>query len=418
MKIFKNNQRCVLCNSKNLKTLKKLKPVPLGDQYFNSIKKSKKHYFVPMTILMCNQCSNVQVKEIIDPKFLWKDYTYLSSQTKAIVNHFKEFSNLTIKKFNLNKDDLVIDIGSNDGSLLKFFKNKKIKVLGVDPAPNVAKIAEKQGIKTLVSLFNKKITNKISKFFPKPKMITAFNVFAHTDQMIDLIKNIKKISDKKTVFIFEVQYLDDILKKKILGTFIHEHISHYSITSLNNFFRDHGFVFFDVIRVNIQKGSIIGFVSLDNDKKQSTRIKKLLTLEKKNGLNKSKKISKFFEFVDQNKYKVSKIINKEKLNKISAYGAARSGALFTENYEFGKKINFIFDDHYLKVKKYSPINSAKVLPSKKLSIKNTSLCAITAYLHAKKIVRNHKAFLMEGGKFLILHPKVMLLDINNYKNFI
>ena len=234
--MYKLSNYCRLCNNKNINIVFTLGSIPLGEKYFYEKKNALKAPKYPLTIGHCKICKNVQVMEVINPKILWRNYTYISGQTKAIKNHFKHFAQKTIKKFKLDKNDLVIDIGSNDGSLLKFFKEKKINILGIDPASNITKIANKNGIRTLTSLFNKKVTLKIKKNYKKAKIITAFNVFAHTENLKDMLNCIKSVLDDKGIFIFEVQYLGDVIKKNILGTFFHEHMYQHSITSLNNFF--------------------------------------------------------------------------------------------------------------------------------------------------------------------------------------
>ena len=213
--------------------------------------------------------------EVINNKLLWQDYTYLSSQTEAIVKHFAKFTKKTLKRFNLNKNDLIIDIGSNDGSLLKAFKKskKKIRVLGVEPAKNVAQLAEKKNINTLNKFFDFNLSKLINNKFEKAKIITCFNTFAHSENLRSIVKGIKNILDKDGVFIFECQYLMDIYKNKILGTFFHEHLYHHSVSSLKYFFNLYGMELFDVEKANIQKGSIIGYVGFKKDLKLKKMLK-------------------------------------------------------------------------------------------------------------------------------------------------
>jgi hypothetical protein len=251
-----------------------------------------------------------------------------------------------------------------------------------------------------------------------PKIITAFNVFAHTHDMKNFLDNVKVLMDSKTIFIFEVQYLRDILEKKILGTFIHEHISHYSIYALLNFFQSNKINFFDVKRVNIQKGSILGFASRDYSIKKTSIFKKLLNYEVKKKIFSNKKIEKSFLFIEKNKKKCQNLISRFYGKTITAYGAARSGPVFSENYNLSKYIKFIFDDHVLKKNRFSSINAALVLPTKCLYKIRTHLCFIFAYLHQKKIVNKNIKYLIRGGNFVSIYPEVTLISKSNYKKFI
>lgn len=409
---------CALCRKKKLKKIFSLKPIPFGEKYFLTKKQASLSKKVSETVSVCENCKNVQISEIINPKDLWKNYTYLSGQTEAIKKHFKAFSGNIIKKYKLNSNDYVLDIGSNDGSLLKNFKLNKIKVVGVDPASNVCRIANKNGILTYNSIFNKEIASYILQKHGIPKIITAFNVFAHTQDMKNFLDNAKVLMDGKTIFIFEVQYLRDIIEKKILGTFIHEHISHYSIYALLNFFQSNKINFFDVKRVNIQKGSILGFASKDYSIKKTSIFKKLLNYEVKKKIFTDKKIKQSFLFIEKNKKKCQNLISRFYGKTITAYGAARSGPVFSENYNLSNYIKFIFDDHVLKKNRFSSINSALVLPTKCLYKIRTHLCFIFAYLHQKKIVKKNIKYLIKGGNFVSIYPEVTLISKSNYKKFI
>ena len=207
---FSNLKNCRICNSSLLKKCFSLSDIPIPENYLKNKKLAIKLSRYPLTILMCSNCKHIQQKEIINQKKLWDNYTYFSGQTLSIKKHFNEVSKLILKKLKLKKHDLVVDIGSNDGTLLKFFK-KRARVLGIDPAKTVAKYAiKKNKIETIIKFFDDKTSNLILKKYQKPKIITAFNVFAHTPSMTNLVKNIKKFYILK-VYLF--------LRLSMLGTF-------------------------------------------------------------------------------------------------------------------------------------------------------------------------------------------------------
>ncbi len=418
MKMYKTTNFCRLCLSKKIKIGLKLKSIPLGEKYSKIESDAKNSYKFPLTVGWCKKCKSVQTMEIIEPKLLWSDFTYLSAQTKAILDHFRYLSNYLIKKFYIKKENLIIDIGSNDGSFLKFFKKRKCQVLGIDPANNVVKIANKNGIKTIAKFFNLKIAKAISKKNKKAKIVTCFNTFAHAANMREIIQGVKEILDDNGIFIFECQYLGDIYKKKILGTIFHEHLYHHSVTSLNNFFHTFDLDLFDVKRVNIQKGSIIGFVCKKNKKTISKNVKNLLKIERLNGDIEFKKLKFFKKFINLQKKKVGRILKNNKGKTIGAFGSARSGPTLAFNYGLDKSLSMFFDDHMLKVGKYSYFNGLPVLPTKNISKIKPSILVVLAYLHLKKILKKNKKYLKNGGKFLSVYPKVSLITLKNYKRFI
>jgi SAM-dependent methyltransferase len=413
--MYYTSKKCRLCESKKIKIGLDLKKIQIGEKYTNHpVKKNKKF---PLTIGYCPNCKNVQTMEIINQKLLWKNYTYLSGQTKQILSHFKDISNHIVKKIKISPNELALDIGSNDGSLLKNFKNKKMKVLGIDPADNIVKIANKKGIKTICDYFTYKLSKKIKKKFGQAKIITCFNSFAHTANLKDIISGINNLLTKDGLFVFECQYLGNIYKNKVIGTFFHEHIYHHSITSLNNLFKSYHLNFFDVKKVNIQKGSIIGLVSKKNFSKDK-KIKHLILKEKLNGWTKLNELEKLEDFVNLQRKKIMKITKNIKLNKIGIYGSARSAPTFVNNYGINEKIKYIFDDHPLKVNKYSPLFNSKVLPTKKLYSLGLDYLIILAYLHSKKIIRNNIKFILRGGSFILVYPEIKIINKSNYRKYL
>jgi len=419
---YKNSNKCRLCSSKAIKKIYDFEKIPVGEKYFSKKIKYKQVTHFPMTLFRCSKCYNVQISEVIDPDFLWSHYTYLSGQTQSIKKHFLEFHNNLIKKsfYKYKKDDLIIDIGSNDGSLLQNFKKNKFKVLGVDPALNIVKIANKNKINTIHGLFNYTISEKIKKKYGKAKIVTAFNVFAHTDKMKEILLSIRNVLENDGIFIFEVQYLKDILKKNILGTFFHEHMCHYSVTTLKNFFRINNMRLIDIEKVNIQKGSIIGYVTHNKSSlKTKQSVKNFLKTEKITNTTKENTLNKFFQKIRKDRIKINKILSKLNDNgDVIAYGAARSGPTLAYNYGLRNKIKVIIDDHFMKVNKYSPLDCAKVVSSEEIENYIDNPIVILAYLHAKKIIKKHKSFIKKGGNFIILFPQIKLVNKKNLDSFL
>lgn len=419
---YKKSNKCRLCSSRFLKKIYDFEKIPVGEKYFSEKKKYKKIIQFPMTLYRCSNCYNIQISEVVDPEFLWSNYTYLSGQTQSIKKHFLEFYYNLLKKsfFKYKKNDLIIDIGSNDGSLLQNFKSNKFRVLGIDPALNIVKIANRNKINTIHGLFNLINSKKILNKYGKAKIITAFNVFAHTDKMKETLISVRNVLDEDGVFIFEVQYLKDILQKNILGTFFHEHMCHYSVTTLKKFFDNNNMKLIDIEKVNIQKGSIIGYVTHN---KSSLKIKKsvnnFIKKEQINNITKISTLNKFFAKIKKDKLRIKEILSKINYNgDIIAYGAARSGPTLAYNYGLRNKIKVIIDDHFMKINKYSPLDCAKVISSKQIDDYIDNPIVILAYIHAKKIIIKHKNFIKKGGNFIILFPQIKLVNNKNLNNFL
>ena len=224
-----HRDNCRLCHSTIVEKAVALAPIPLAEKYSTSAEIAHKIERFPIDLYLCTNCGHVQVLDVIDSETLWDDYTYHSGQTKGIVDHFKEVTDNVLTEYPVAKGSLIIDIGSNDGSLLRPFKEHGLRVLGIDPAQDIARKATESGIDTLASLLTKELTKNIIATHGKASIVSAFNVFAHADNMNEMAACIVEMLDEKGIFVFEVQYLVDIIEKFLLGTIFHEHMSHHSL---------------------------------------------------------------------------------------------------------------------------------------------------------------------------------------------
>ena len=212
---------CRACNNKKMHKILSLGKSPLANSFLKHNQLKNKEDFFPLDLILCKKCGLVQLADIVDPNLMFKNYLYVSSTSKSFIEHFKKFANDIYERFDLNNNDLVIDVGSNDGILLKPFKKLGTKTLGVDPAKNVARIARKSGINTIVVFFDQKVARKITKKNGRAKIITATNVFAHTHDWVDMIKAVKTSLENNGVFIIEAPYLLNFIKKNLFDTVYH-----------------------------------------------------------------------------------------------------------------------------------------------------------------------------------------------------
>jgi 2-polyprenyl-3-methyl-5-hydroxy-6-metoxy-1,4-benzoquinol methylase len=270
---------CQICGSTKLVDVMNIGDQPLA----NSLIKKKELNFqtekYPVHFIRCKDCTLLQLDYIVDQKKVYHpDYPYLPGITKTVDNEQKELSDYLYKEFDLKKSDLIIDIGSNDGSLLKHFRDKGLKTVGVEPT-NIAKIANQNDIKTIQSFFNEETAEKIIKDYGKAKVITCTNVFAHMSTLGDVMEGIVKILDDDGYFCFENHYIMEILEKVQYDTFYHEHLRTYSLISLVKLFEMYNLNLFDAQIVTRYGGSIRCVVS-KKKQKQSDRLQSLINKEK------------------------------------------------------------------------------------------------------------------------------------------
>ena len=322
--------KCQISNSKNLDSLIFLGYLPPVNTLRKIGTTLKEEISFPAELLYCKKSKLAQLGCIVDKEILFPyTYPYTSSTTRILRENFADLYKDTTKMINLKKKDLIIDIGSNDGNLLSNFKDNH-RVLGVTPE-KIGKLAIKKGIPTIIDYFNNKTVKKILKKNGKAKVITATNVFAHIDNINNIVKNIIKTLDTDGIFISESHYLLPLIKTVQYDTIYHEHLRYYSLQSLNFLFKKHNLEIIDTKEISTHGGSIRVYAARKGKYKVSKNVKLQLQKENKN-LNK-KSFNQFKKNVVNSKIRLFNIINKlKKSNKIIFGVGAPSRASTLINY--------------------------------------------------------------------------------------
>ncbi len=242
---------CRLCGSKNLKTVYHLNPQPIGDDYNKNRNQKQKLY--PLNLNLCKSCKFVQLSHVLNPDIVYGKYLYVTQTSSGLPEHFKKLVNLLFKSKIIKKKSKVLEIGSNDGTLLKFIRSYGCEVLGVDPAKELAK---KTKLKTIVGKFNFKLSNLIKKKFGKQDLIIANNVIANIDDLRDVFKGISSLLSSKGHFVMETFSLKGVIEKNLLDNIYHEHLSYFTIETLIKFAEKFGLQIFSADHIPVKGGSI------------------------------------------------------------------------------------------------------------------------------------------------------------------
>ena len=303
---------CRVCGNIRLKRVVSFGMMPLANNLENKIN-SKVDKF-PLELNYCDKCTNCQLSYVVNPKKLFSNYLYTSSTSKSFSNHFKNAASNYIKKLKLKKNALIIDIGSNDGIALRPFVSKGYKnVIGIEPAKNISKIANKNKIKTINSFFNNLVLKKIKK---KADLILASNVFAHSDKIDEIVKTVDKLLKPGGTFIIEVQYLVNTLKDCTFDNIYHEHVNYWCLHSLQSYFKKFNFKVFDAEKIDTHGGSLRVFIKKNHiNIKINSSIKKILSEEKKFGIFKYETFKIFRNKVELAKKNVERNIKSLKKKK-------------------------------------------------------------------------------------------------------
>ena len=352
---------CRSCGNTNLKRVVSLGYQPLANNLLN--KKDDKCDLYPLEVNYCEKCHNCQLSVSVNPKKMFSNYLYTSSTSKSFRDHFVQASKKYIKEFKLDKKkSYIIDVGSNDGVALKPFKDLGFqKILGVEPAKNLAKLANKNKIKTFNGFLEKNNLKKIKK---NADLILASNVFAHTDKLKEMAECMFKLVSKKGTIVIEVQYLLNTLKDLTFDNIYHEHYNYWSLISLVNFFKQHNGTIYRVERINTHGGSIRIYIKKGKKIKVEKSVKTLIKEEVSFGMKKYKTYQEFGKKVYNIRSNVRKNILKLKDQKIQiiAYGSPAKATTSLNFFGISKEIDYIIEDNKLK--------HGKFLPGMKIPIKS------------------------------------------------
>ncbi len=377
-------KKCRYCKNSDLKKVIDLGDQPLANNLLNS--KNQKFKKFPLKINFCKRCFNTQLSYVVDKKYLFTKYFYKSSTSEDLINHFNNAAKKYIRKFSLNKESNIIDIGSNDGIALMFYKKLGFSNLyGVEPSKNLSNISNNLGIKTFNEFFTANTVKKLNKF----DLVTISNAFAHIDNTDDLLKNVKNILNNKGVLIIEFQYLVNTIQDVSFDNIYHEHLNYCSLTPLIKYFKKFGLDIFDVEKINTHGGSLRIYVSHKKTYHKKVNVNKFLKFEKRKGLKKMSFFNKFNIKLAKKK-KLAKInINKlikKKINFI-AYGAPAKATTLLNYFNLNKEFRHVIDDNSFKLNKYIPGTISKII--KKPNKKKYDVIVVLAWNYFNKIKKNN-----------------------------
>ena len=407
---------CRLCSKTNLSKILKLKSTPAGNNFLTEEELSLNFEPIfPLELFFCEDCFHIQLGYVVSPKHLFKNYHFVSGTSHVNVNHFDEYAESIITQFDLNEGSFILDIGSNDGTCLQAFKKRGMKVLGVDPAENIAQVANQNGIETLPEFFSDNLAAEIRLKYGVPDLITSHNVLAHIEDFQGTMKAISSIMNDESIFVFEVGYFREVFKNLYFDTIYHEHLDYHTLSPLVSFFNSINMELFDSHIVNIQGGSLRNFVQLTGGRNETkTSVSELIAMENKQGLDNIPTLRSFQKSIDEIKtILLSKLIDLKKEGKIIAgYGAPTKSTTLMSYFNIDNEIiDFIVDDNPLKQNKFSPKLHIPVVSSDYLiGDSQPDYLLILAWNFAESIIDRVNENFKYSGKFIVPLPKVKIVN--------
>lgn len=400
---------CRLCNSEKLELVLPLKPSALADSYVPADKLTEEQALYPLDTWLCLDCGHVQLLEVVDPRIMFSHYLYVTSVSLGLLEHFRKYAEEIVGTLKPAKNSLAMDIGSNEGALLKNFQTHGLRVLGVDAAQNIAALANAAGIETIAEFFTADLARRIRQSHGPAAIVTANNVFAHSDVLGDMAEGIRELLAEDGVFVFEVVYLLDLVQALTFDTIYHEHLSHHSIKPFQLFFRKHGMELFHVERNRSKGGSIRGFAQLAGGPRTvNSSVRNLLELETSIGLDKPQIYRDLFARLESLKNELHKLLAdlKAEGKSIAGYGASASVTTLIYHFEIAEFLDFIVDDDPRRQGLYSPGYHIPVVSKVALAEKKPDYVVVLAWQYATPIMAKNESFTTAGGKFIVPLPKL------------
>ena len=380
---------------------------PAGNNFLTKEEKIQNNEPIfPLELLFCNDCYHIQLGHVVEPTHLFKNYHFVSGTSHVNVDHFNNYAEDVISKYNLKKGSFIVDIGSNDGTCLKAFQQRGMKVLGVDPADNIAQIAIENGIETIPDFFSKQLASKIQEEYGTPDLITSHNVLAHIEEFSAVMEAIASLMGKNSIFIFEVGYFGDVFENLWFDTIYHEHLDYHTVAPLKNYFDTIGMDLFHVEKVNIQGGSIRNFVQLKmSDNVIDSSVNKIIDIERSKGLHNFSDLITYQSRIDSVRIDLLRLIKEIKLSgkSIAGYGAPTKSTTLMNYFGLNSDlIDYIVDDNELKQGKYSPLLHIPIVSQEELLKEpQPDYLLILAWNFAESIIEKVEDREIFDGKYII-----------------
>lgn len=406
---FIHKTNCRICEGKDFVEILDLGEMPPANAFLKEEKLDESEQAFPLKVYFCENCSLLQILDVVNPEILFGNYDYLTSASRPLAEHFIEMAQELAEKFINSKNDLMIEIGGNDAVLLESVRHI-CRVLNVEPAQNVAELSKKKGIETINEFFSKKTAEKVLKKHGPAKVVVANNVMAHIDGIKDVFEGVRNLIGENGVFVFEVHWVGNLIGDGGFDQIYHEHLCYFSLTVLKKLVEQFGLKIFDVQLVPIHGKSLRVYVGKKFEVSDS--VDEFSNKEKELGLDKAEVFLKFSEKVEKNKKELRDLLLKIKKDgkRIVGYGVPAKGNTLLNYFGInGDILDFLTDTTSLKQGMYSPGTRIPIYHPEKLEATKPDYILLLAWNYADAILEKEKKLRESGIKFIIPVPEARII---------
>lgn len=412
-------QTCRVCSASSLVEFLDLGDQPHGDSFLESGELSVKEPFYPLRANFCTACTTVQIDYTVPKELMFEHYLYVSGTTRTLSKHFEESANRLTEKYHLESSDLVVDIGSNDGTWLQFFKNKGLRILGIDGAKNIALIANAKNLETWPVFFNSEIARKVVSDKGKAKLVTAAGVFFHLEELHSVTTGIKELLAEDGVFCIQAIYLGEMIRNNKFDQIYHEHLTYWTLTSIGKLLELHGLEIFDVSHLEIHGGSLEIHACHPGLRRIHDAVRELRCLEGTLGYQKIETYLEFGRRVWGIRDRLIAILNTYRDNGMSVYamGAPIKGATLLNSFQIKTDlVQCAVEINELKIGKYIPGARIPIVGEAVVSPPDAYL--LLAWNFLPELINKYFDYIKSGGAFIVPVPEPKIIDKSNVHEYI
>jgi len=403
--------RCRSCGGTDLSVFLSLGDLPLSDGFLSQRQLARQEPRYPLDVAFCPDCALVQILKTVPPEELFgEDYPYFSSFTDTLLSHAQSNVSARIDERRLGPSSLVVELASNDGYLLQYYKARGIQVLGIDPAPAPVEAARRKGIETLLEFFGHELATQLTSGGKRADVIHGNNVLAHVADTNGFVKGISILLKDDGVAVIEAPYVKDLIDHGEFDTIYHEHLCYFSVTALKNLFERHGLYLNRVEPLSIHGGSLRLFVEKHDRPAES--VLRYIAEEQRLGLNRYAYFANFSARVSQIRSELSALLRdlKQRGARIVGYGAAAKGTIMLNYVGIGSDIlDFVVDRNVHKQGRYVPGVRLPIAPPETILAEQPDYVLILPWNFKDEIMSQQAEYRKRGGRFIVPVPRPAIL---------
>jgi SAM-dependent methyltransferase len=409
----KERTTCMLCGYAAVEEFLDLGATALANQFLAAGEINGKEPKYPLRVGFCHGCGHVQLTQSVPPREMFENYLYISSASDTLKYHLWDLSDQLVRRYDVGTRDLVIDIGCNDGTLLRGFQRHGVRPLGVDPAQNLAAFTDGSGIERYTELFSANSAKEIVAHWGQASLVSATNTFPHIQNPTDFVAGIKTVLKPGGAFVIEMHYLLDMIEQVAFDTIYHEHVSYWALGPMKRFFEEHGMMVVDAERVPLHHGQLQVHLQRAGEGTVQPGVDEILAAERAAGLDQFSTYRKFAEQAKKIKRDLHDTLNDlaHKGERVAGYGAPAKGNTLLSFLDISPKLlPYIVDRSPLKQGLFTPGTHIPVVAPERLLADQPDYVLLLAWNFVDEIVEQQAEYRKRGGKFMVPVPEVRILE--------